>query len=136
MPCRPTPASSRSPLVRPYTIPHDTSAFTAADKARAVKGVAESGRSTQETHRKAIDFETLSLDKTIGVLHEQMKRADSAAERGAIADKVLKVQLESSGRVMAHSDNSTSVFQYVVVFGVAALGLGAAAFSLLGSSKK
>lgn len=96
-------------------------AATIKDKLEALKVVSESGKSTQETHRKAIDASTNVVEKYMDVLSEQSKKAESIEERETIRRDAKEAVAQHAQHVNSHKQDSNSVFTQILGFGVVAV---------------
>ena len=96
------------------------------DKLEALKAVSDSGKSTQETHRKAIDADTCAMERLMDMLDEQSMKAESTEERETIRREATEAVAQHAQRVDSHKQDSNSVFKQVMGFGAVALGLAAA----------
>lgn len=94
----------------------------AAQKLETVKHVADVGRSTQETHRKAMDTEKELSSKLLDILAEQSKRAESPQERATIRDAAKEAVKSSREKIDAHKEDSNSVWVSVLKYSVLVLG--------------
>lgn len=105
------------------------------EKVDALKAVAESATSTQQTHRSAIDSEAVSTDGFMKILGEQCKQADTPEERATIRQEAKDAQARHTEKVSAHTSDSNSVFKQVLGFGAVALGLTIAGVAMLKAKK-
>lgn len=106
------------------------------DKLEALKAISDSGKSTQETHRKAIDADTSAMERHMDLLAEQLKKAESIEERETIRREAKEAVAQHAQRVDSHKQDSNSVFKQVLGFGAVALGLTAVAGLAVLKSKK
>jgi hypothetical protein len=105
------------------------------DKVDAVKAVSDSGRSTQETHRSAIDSEATSTDGFMKILLEQSKKADTPEERATIRREAREAQARHTEKINLHKDDSNTVFLQVLGFGAMALGVAFTSYLALKSKE-